>query len=371
LIAENSHGRFKGVGVNKNMAGEHRSKQSNDNGGAVGDLNGKVYGLATVGKQANQYTNTTKAIAEYVGREYGYEMKLLVQQGKESEPVEPLYPSAGTGGSTVSDQDKAIWSKKYDLFLKKQDRYEDNKAKVFSIVFGQCEKAMKNQVESDPKYQSVETTNDVAGLLKIIKNLAFNANERKYPSLQAAEAWKNLMKARQGNMEDLVDWHKRFTSLVEMVERSYGAVAPEKIAKQNESAYKNDADGTVKAERDKMLAYMFMKGSNWNHYGQLIKDLADDYALGTDKYPDNVETALQVLALYNEKADKPNKSGSGPKDGELPDSELSFLQNSGVKCWHCGKFGHIKNQCPEWKKKQLQALMAEVGDNEISNDWMH
>jgi hypothetical protein len=213
----------------------------------------------------------------------------------------------------------------------------------------------------------VEANNDVAGLLKIIKDLAFNANERKYSSLQAAEAWINLMKAHQDVAEDLVDWHKRFTSLVEVVERSYGAIAPVKIAKEKE-AYRSDADAAVKAERDKMLAYMFMKGANSNRYGPLIKDLADDYALGTDKYPVNVETALQVLALYDEKA--VSWKGKKSQSPEIPDGELSFMQKSGVKCWQCGKFGHVKHQCPEWKKKQLQALMAEVGDGEISNGWM-
>ncbi len=157
----------------------------------IAELAGSVYRLALVGMQVDKYTKTTKAIAEYVGHEFGQEMRVLVMDGKDDPPKEPEYPT----GSGVTDKDKAIWDKKYDLFVKKQDRYKTDKAKVFSIVLGQCEKAMKHQVESATNYKTLEDATDVAGLLKIIKNVAYDANDKKYPHMQGVHAWKNLCKA--------------------------------------------------------------------------------------------------------------------------------------------------------------------------------
>eukprot|EP00977_Amphora_coffeiformis_P025916 scaffold23103_cov111-Amphora_coffeaeformis.AAC.1 len=158
-----------------------------------------MYSLSVAGKQACGYNETTKAIAEYVGRTYGYEMKRLVMNGNDSTPVEPTYPE----GDNPSERDKAVWSKQYDQFLREQRKYNDDKAKVFTIVYGKCDKAMKNRIESQGAYASVEATNDVVGLLQLIKDAAYDSNEKKYPPMQAAMALKRLMMMRQYDNEDV------------------------------------------------------------------------------------------------------------------------------------------------------------------------
>ena len=76
-----------------------------------GSLKGHVC-TAAMGTQANNYTRTTKAIAEYVGEVYGNEMQQLVLNGKDSTPTEPTYPD----GTNVTNKDKAIWGKRHDCF---------------------------------------------------------------------------------------------------------------------------------------------------------------------------------------------------------------------------------------------------------------
>ena len=110
----------------------------------LGSLKGHVC-TAAMGTQADNHTRTTKVIAEHMGRVCGNKMQQLVLNGKESEPT---YPD----GSNVSDKDKAIWGKRHDLFLKQEVQHKDQKAKVFTIVCGQCNKAMKNRVEADSSH---------------------------------------------------------------------------------------------------------------------------------------------------------------------------------------------------------------------------
>jgi hypothetical protein len=42
--------------------------------------------------RVKRFTKMTEAIADYVGREYSQEMKLLVKNQKENEPKEPVMP---------------------------------------------------------------------------------------------------------------------------------------------------------------------------------------------------------------------------------------------------------------------------------------
>ena len=88
-----------------------------------------------------------------------------------------------------------------------------------------------------------------------------------------------------------------------------------------------------------MLAFMFMDGTDKKLFGFLLKKLADDFALGDGKYPENAEEALQVLTLHME---RPKLKGK--KDDEP--IHLSFAQGRKSKCWKCGKEGHLKRDCP-------------------------
>ena len=308
----------------------------------IAELNGCVCSLASVGMQADKCTKTTKAIAEYVGREHGQEMRMLVLKGTDGSPEEPQYPE----GDGVTDKDKAIWSKEYDVYVKQRQKYKEQRAKMFTIVLGQCEKAMRHRVESSNQCASMESSSNVVSLMRIIKDEAYDANDRKYPQLQAALAWKELSKAWQSDGEDLMDFCRRFTGLVDKVERAHGPVAPIVIAKKNED-YESDKGTVLNMERGKVLACLFMEGVNKKDYGGMLKKLADDYALGAAKCPETVEAALQVLAVCNEKALRKRQGGNAQSETN-PTSEMSMAQNGrGPQCWKCGKNGHLKRDCPE------------------------
>ena len=59
--------------------------------GNIAELGNNVYQYGTR-DQGDRFTRTTEAIADYVGREYSKEMRLLVKNQKENEPKEPVMP---------------------------------------------------------------------------------------------------------------------------------------------------------------------------------------------------------------------------------------------------------------------------------------
>ena len=333
------------------MVKETESKASE----GISALKNHIYTIAAIGKQADQYTKTTKAIGDYAGRVYGHDMKMLVTTGKDNAPKEPTYPA----GTKPSDKDKAIWGKKYDHYLREEAKYKDNKAKVFNIILSQCDKAMRNRVEATADFESHEQTNDVAGLLRSIKDIAFDSNEKKYPSMQAAVAWRNLAKAWQQDNEDLNDYYKRFMSLTELVDRLYGPVAPVRIA-EKDSQYQADKEAVLKKEQEKMLAFMFMDGANKKIYGALMRKLHDDHSLGDAKFPDTIEEALQVLSMKGTKSLKQR----GKSDVDEGTRDLSFTQMSKTQlrkkglCFKCGKKGHMAKDCPKEDEESVNGINA-------------
>ena len=154
---------------------------------SIAELKDHVYDLVDA-KEAYKYEETTKKIGNYVGRVYNHHMRLLVSSGIEQALEKPEYPT----GSDASDEKKAVWSKDYDQYLKKRDVYEEYKAKVFVIILGRCTKAMKNRIEEQVGFKGIESSSNVIELLKMIKKLVFDANEKKHPSLRSVLALKKL-----------------------------------------------------------------------------------------------------------------------------------------------------------------------------------
>ena len=323
-----------------------------DSDGGISELKDKMYSAAggKSGRQADNYTKVTKAVAEYVGRVYGHAMKMLIMKGVEAEFKEPDYPTE------ANKKAEATWSKKYDWHMKKKEQYEDHKAKVFTLVVGRCDKTMKNRIESDGDYEVAEKNNDVVALLGMIKSVASDSNDRKYPAMQGAMAWKTLCTIYQHDSEDLLDYYNRFVALVEHVESEYGKIVPEEVAKKDPKYKDKKTDAREKA-RDAVLACVFMDRANKKRFGHMMKKLEQDYALdGDTKYPESVEDALRVLTMYEESNLKRGKQSSG----EDVSPKLSFAQRRKVECYECGEEGHIKRNCPKLKSNKSGSANVQV-----------
>ncbi len=279
-------------------------------------LDKAVYGLEGAGKQADQYNKTTQAIAEHVGREYGHSLKMLVLKGREPTFDKPVYPTSG------SAEEKAIWSKEYDRLIKKTEKYEEDKAKVFNLILGQCEKPMKNRVEAVEEYEDIEDGSDVVKLLQSIKEIAYQSSDKKYPPMQAWLSLKALMNISQKSNEDLRDYYKRFEGVVEMAELSYGVISPVENAKKTKD-YAKSKSAAIEKERDKVLAYIFMQGADRQQYGSLMYGLGKDHSLGNDNYPASVEEALEVLTMNTKKM---KKTGTNATKANGDSLELAFAQ---------------------------------------------
>jgi hypothetical protein len=76
---------------NENLMGDKDNKDS-----SVVELKGKKYSISKLGSQVDIYVATTRAIGEYVGKESGNEMRMLVLYGKAASFVVPTVDASAT-----------------------------------------------------------------------------------------------------------------------------------------------------------------------------------------------------------------------------------------------------------------------------------
>jgi len=113
----------------------------------------------------NAATSDDKAIARYVSREYGREMRTLVTYSMETMFIEPEEPRDWRSTFVMEK-----YKKELSWYYDKLNKYREQKAKVFTIIKGQCSLAMKNKVKSMANYKTWEWSDNVIELLKMIKD---------------------------------------------------------------------------------------------------------------------------------------------------------------------------------------------------------
>jgi len=150
------------------------------------------------------------------------------------------------------------------------------------------------------------------------------------------QALKTLFLFTQGEKDTVDEYGRNFRSLWDTVEafggspgihrglvegllNEPGRVAnPSNITAAERRAAQEDTNESVKA-------VLLISGADKRRYGKLkLKDeLANNYLLGTDQYPDTLDKAVCILSNYQTKKSNMPFRGSGPESG------LAFIQRGG------------------------------------------
>ena len=214
--------------------------------------------------QADLYLRTREHIAEVVGMEYGKNMRNLVRHGKEATFKAPVRPAA----DAIEKEPGLLeeWKLESAAFRKDVKEYDDQKAKVYTIVFGYCAPEVKSKLMNDSDFEELETNCDVVGLLNKLKAIAFKTDGGQYQPLILAETLRRLYGIRQGSKESLNHYYKRFKSLLDVAEVHWGgSIIP---AEYNQATPKNKQKAN-----QRLLAMIFLDGADPIRYGRLKDNL--------------------------------------------------------------------------------------------------
>ena len=226
---------------NNNETQGVKTKKSHNNNNEASNIKGAIEELGRnvhcYGRrhQAEFFTKTTEAIGDYVGREYSKDMRNLVIDGVELSLSMPPEPPGQTNQYKIEKCKEDV--KRYYC---KSDKYKEQKAKVFTVIRGQCSLSMKNKLESDKDYKTWVKNDDVTSLLKKIKELTYSTTEVRYEYWTLVTSLGKLANMRQSEGETVPSYYKRFKNVVDIVESQWGDIHPIKLV-MKETDYTDDS----------------------------------------------------------------------------------------------------------------------------------
>jgi Zinc knuckle len=352
---------------------DDKSKANNDNkgrgfrrGSAQPKFEGKtealkghvyVYGDS---RQSDMYTQTTKEIAEYVGRtlSYGNDIANAITNLRLPTIVEPPEPVPTPPATTLSKAQDKIFEKQIVEYCKRIAQLEENVKKVFAIVWGQCSEALREKLRALPNFTQMQSDGDGLGLLKEIQDIAFKRERGKDPWHAYFEATLQLFLFRQGDNMSLQHYFEKFQNLCDVVDHCGGGLGNvrelqqemlTKIAADPKSPTMAEILLAKNKSRDRFYATMFFLRADRNRYGPLQKAIYNEKAQGQDRYPESLIEAYDRLATWQP------EYGSGHPRGGITSDGVAFANvgkkgkttpdKSKVTCFNCGKLGHYSNEC--------------------------
>ncbi len=122
----------------------------------------------------HQFAETMKAIAGYVGQEYthGGDIRFMVENLQDYRFVRPANPE-----SDADQYDIESWKKQLDMYWRRRGVYEDNKMKLYSLVWGQSSKSTQSKLETHLEFQQCKNDYDSLRLIKIIREFVFKSDD--------------------------------------------------------------------------------------------------------------------------------------------------------------------------------------------------
>jgi hypothetical protein len=163
--------------------------------GGKEELDGNHFDCTRYG-QSDRSMKTVEKIADHIGQEYkcgGVTRTEVMTQAAVIIPM-PARPK-GTDVLDISDYQSA--KKIVDYQIQHQT---ENRQKVFSLVWQQCTESMHAKIKAHRDYQAIEQALDGIDLLRMIKLICFNIEDKKIRTAESPRDQGSLLcfEARKG-----------------------------------------------------------------------------------------------------------------------------------------------------------------------------
>ncbi len=279
-----------------------------------------------------QFTLTQKIVVNHLQRTSapeGYLVVETVQTGKQqiialSLPVDP------------HAADKAdleiIREKNIEAVAKRRHKLEELLKKGYATVYDQCLQEVRNKLESVDNWDRIQQEQSLHEPITKIKKICLGFNDHKQEVFNLVQSLKTLFLYMQSKKDMVKEYGQNFRSLWDTVEAFGGLLGIHKGLMDSILETVVGIGGTVmttqiktaeEQSRKAVKAALLISRADRCRYGNLKDQLADNYLLGTNKYPNTLDKALRILGNYQ------TTRVAGGFKANPNDTGVAFLQQGG------------------------------------------
>ena len=396
-----------GNGRNRSKSNKKKSRKGNNDRssggtkfkGATKDIETAVFYFGSDGQEVN-YVKVRDNIFEHIERNFDYPADIVdaLRKGTDTPP-----PESSIGYKTVvvevraadgtvtqaGDSPEEIETKReqnrelYKRYLKRQEAYDGNTRKAYSVVWGQCTKGFKRKLKEVTGFkENIELKKDPFKLLDAIQVVVHRGHESVYPYITLLTCLSDVCTMLQKDSEGLGDYQDRQKAAMKLLESVLGKVAPDVLWNEIEAKGENISEAEAKKQcNERFKAVVFLKGLKGAKAEDFRLELANRYLMGEKTaYPENIEEAKDKFARYKSRTPKikntkkqndggaSNRDQSGGTRAAASETGVSFAQTGqqprgglgsgggrgggggsgggGRRCFRCGSESHVLNDCP-------------------------
>ena len=277
-------------------------------------MKGHVFELPVTKRNADQFPKGMEMLRQFVAKTYASatEMQSLFVSNPRTpavprpppfaEKTSPVLNNKGeetfdADGNVIcesNDFDKEFHRTQVQQYFKDTRQLKVDMGALYNVIYGQCNKDMRSSIDASDKNETKRQNGDCLWILDHIRSAISRFKDTHYALLSARDALFHFYTLKQHQSSNS-DYYTTFTRQVETLDRN-NVWSPPPLALFNDSSVTSTTPEEKRATLKEMfLATCFLMGSDPSRYGDLVRDLKNQYALGQNNFPRTVLDAFQLL----------------------------------------------------------------------------
>lgn len=263
-----------------------------------------------------------------------------------------------------------MWKEEIKQHVSEKRALGRAKQKLYSKIWSITSKVLRNKISGQDGFFEKNTAKDVVWLVKIIRVLVTDFDNSMPEILSVSDALEKIVSYRQTENMENADYVKNLMALIKVYEQYCGPYGVHYMEiKRIEEHVSTAVDGNgnlfddemksilkgnmVREIRERTIAMQIIRGACKRRYSSLRKNLATDFGLKIDKYPDTIDGAVNALNVAESQLPTFIKKNKTPayQLTQTSGEQKTVAGTNGktvdhVICHKCKNIGHYANKCP-------------------------